>query len=91
MNTNPHRNRIIASLQSLILIVASILLAGCSKRTEEAFIGKWEAEGKAGVFIEFLPDNKLVMSDGNREQSGRWTKVGDDRIKAEITMMDAAA
>ena len=84
MNTNPPRDRILSSLHIVFLILATIILAGCSKPTEEAIVGKWEEEGQ---FIEFFQDSTCLMNNGKQRLSGRWTKVGDDRIKVETTML----
>ncbi|RXK81134.1 hypothetical protein EST62_12135 [Chlorobaculum sp. 24CR] len=81
------RNRILSALHPAILILAAIFLAGCSKPTEEAIIGKWEEEGKAGEFIEFFHDKTFLISTGKEQLSGKWTKVGEDRIKADITTL----
>jgi len=67
-------------------LTISILALGCSKPPEQAIIGRWDEDGKPG-FIEFFSDNTFLVANGKTQLSGRWTKVGDRRIKAEVSVL----
>jgi hypothetical protein len=68
-------------ITSLLLIC--LLTSGCSKSLSQAIVGRWKIPGEAG-FFEFFVDNTVLLSDDKRQFSGKWTVVGNNRIKADI-------
>ena len=85
MNTRQHRTGIHSSLHASIFLIAVLLLTGCSKPIDEAIVGKWD-DG-TGTTFEFFHDNTMLLVNGDERQSWTWTKVADDRIKIDITML----
>ena len=94
MNKKLTHKRINLTLHIMIVLLTIILVTGCSKSTEEAIIGKWEADDKVDHFIEFFHDKTFLINGSKlknplmhlKQLSGKWTMVDEKRIKADITV-----
>jgi hypothetical protein len=50
-------------------------------------IAKWKNEKNNNKVIEFFPDNTFSVTDGDKKIGGKWIKVSDNRIKAEMSFL----
>jgi len=68
-----------AAILPVILLLACV---GCTKRIDEALIGKWGDKGQPG-FLEFNADHTFVYSSPERTWSGQWSKIGNSSFKLQ--------
>ena len=65
---------------SLTLLALLLLLASCKRA--DPVLGRWvDVEGSG--WTEYFPDGDVIFNDGSKSMSGKWTRLGDGRIKVD--------
>jgi len=72
-------------LSMVALSILAFALSACSKPLEERIIGKWQEDNSPNT-MEFFPDNTLLLTANGQEIGGTWLKVGDQRLKVEMSV-----
>jgi hypothetical protein len=55
-------------------------------KAPKGIVGKWKNDDSS-KFIEFFHDNSIMFSNDENQFGGTWTKISENRIKADVTIL----
>src|SRR6185312_2774025 len=69
---------------TLVCLSAALLLSSCSKKPQNALIGKWKVDENQST-VEYRKDGTMVTSQDGKEIEGKYEFVDDTHLKLEST------
>lgn len=68
----------------LVCLAAAVILSSCSKKPQQAIIGKWNTEGQTSV-VEFRKDGTVVTTDKGKAETASYKFLDDSHLELEMS------
>lgn len=67
------------------LFIFFLLLTACSSDPSKKILGTWQETAGDKIVVEFLDDGTFSLKRGIQSMSGKWSILGDGRLKIEVS------
>ena len=68
----------------LICLAAALAVSSCSKKPQQAILGKWTVEGQSAT-VEFRKGGTVITSDKGKESPAKYTFLNDTNVEMEMS------
>ena len=71
-------------LLAATLCVGALLLVSCSKKPQQAILGKWNVQGQQ-VVVEFRNDGTMISSEKGHDTVDKYLFLDDSHVQMDMT------
>src|SRR4051794_1261747 len=69
-----------------VCLAAALVLSSCSKKPQQAILGKWNAEESKSL-VEFRPDGTVTTLENGTTSTAKYKFLSDTNFEMEVTAM----
>jgi hypothetical protein len=70
---------------AFVCLAAALVLSSCSKKPQQAIVGKWNVQGQAAI-VEFRSDGTMSTTDKGTVRPAKYKFTDDTHLEMEITV-----